>query len=108
MLVYLLIFFSLILPLVCVAVLLAGLRLPLRYSWHRLFVSLSLATLMYLYSTWVYISIYCKYIFGIAYIITLFLCLLRKKQFVQPMRRWRVVLNVSLGILFTVLCVLYF
>ncbi len=89
-------------------ILVRGVRKPLKFSWHRIFISISLATLMYLYGAWVYLSIYCKFGFGIIYLLVLCWSLMRKRPIRRRHEKWRVWLNIAGGVVFGTLCVLYF
>ncbi len=85
-----------------------GVRKPLKYSWHRIFFSASLALLMYLYGAWVYVSIYCKFAFGILYLLLLVWSFMRKRPIRRHHEKWRVRVNVISGVLLFTLSVLYF
>ena len=108
MLTYLIIGVTVFLAVWSLVILLRGVRKPFRFSWHRIFFSASLATLMYLYGAWVYLSIHCKFIFGIIYLLTLVYSLMRKRPIRRRHDKWRIKLNIGFGILFSILCVLYF
>lgn len=63
---------------------------------------------MYLYGAWVYLSIHCKFGFGIVYLLVLAWSLARRKPIRQRHPRWRIILNVVSATLISVLCILYF
>lgn len=108
MLTYMIIGVTVLIALWSLIILVRGVRKPLKYSWHRLFLSISLALLMYLYGAWVYLSIHCKFGFGIIYILVLSWSLLRKRPIRRRHDKWRIRLNIVAGIIFSILCVLYF
>jgi len=37
---------------------------PFRYGWSQGLLALSLGLFIYLYGTWVYLTVYAKYVFG--------------------------------------------
>lgn len=78
---------------------------PLRSSWSRLILALSLGTFIYLYGTWVYLSINAKYGFGICLLLCLLTGFFRKKR---DGRRLKAGLNLFFAALLAVLSVLYF
>lgn len=105
---FLIIGVTLFLAIWSLVILLRGVRRPLKYSWHRIFFSISMAMLMYLYGAWVYISISCKYGFGIVYLLTLIWSFRRKKAIEKRHAKWRISLNVIIAVFFSTLSVLYF
>ncbi|MBL7717497.1 MAG: M23 family metallopeptidase [Flavipsychrobacter sp.] len=108
MLTYTIIGVTLLLAAWSIVLLVRGVRKPLKYSWHRVFFSASLALLMYLYGAWVYVSIHCKFGFGILYLLVLVWSLLRRRPIRRRHEKWRVRVNVAGGVLLATLCVLYF
>jgi hypothetical protein len=89
-------------------ILIRGVRRPLKYSWHRIFLSASLAVLMYLYGGWVFLSIYCKFIFGAVYILVMIWSLTRRRPIRRKHDGWRVGINTCTATLISIICVLYF
>jgi hypothetical protein len=63
---------------------------------------------MYLYGAWVYLSIHCKFGFGIIYLLVLVWSFMRKRHIRRRHDKWRIRLNIAGGVLFSVLCILYF
>lgn len=81
---------------------------PFRHGWSRLLLALALGVFIYLYGTWIYLTVYAKYLFGIC----LLLCLLsgpfRKKSATWAPRPWKRMLSLLwVGILIC-LCIGYF
>lgn len=108
MLTYMIIGVTVLIALWSLIILVRGVRKPLKYSWHRIFLSTSLALLMYLYGAWVYLSIYCKFTFGIIYLLVAVWSFMRKRPIRHRHAKWRIRLNIIGGIIFTTLCILYF
>ncbi|MBV7529319.1 M23 family metallopeptidase [Chitinophaga sp. sic0106] len=82
---------------------------PLSASYSTLLAGLSLGVFLYLFGTWVYLTIYAGYAFGILILLTLGLIFFRnKKQQLPPVARWKVMLNLFFTGLLTVLSILYF
>jgi len=86
----------------------AGSR-PLRVSYSYLVAGISLGLFLYLYGTWVYLSIYANYLFGILALLFLFTGIFRKKNkaAVAP-ASWRFRANLLMSMLLLGLTVLYF
>jgi hypothetical protein len=82
-------------------------RKKLPTSWTLLFLSVSLAGFAYLYGAWVYLSVYTKYTFGILYLLVLGYALL-KSQNIKAVKRWKAIPNVFFGMVFSMMCILYF
>jgi len=83
-----------------------------RFTWqggtqnlHTLALSLSSAMFIYQYGTWVFISVYVKYIFGICFIILLLYPFKAKRHKAGSIK---VALSLFLALIFFVLDVLYF
>jgi hypothetical protein len=51
----------------------------LRDSWSRMLLAISLGLFIYLYGTWVYLTIHAKYVFGICLLVCLLITFFRKK-----------------------------
>lgn len=86
----------------------AGHRL-LAQSSTILLLGLSLAVFLYLYGTWVYLSIYSKYVFGCLLVVFVVILPFSKKHPAKtPLPRWKKRANLLLTGLLTVLSVLYF
>jgi Membrane proteins related to metalloendopeptidases len=82
---------------------------PLRYSWSRLLLALALGVFIYLYGTWVYLTVNAKYAFGIC----LLLCLLsgffrRRSRTARAPRPWKRVLSLFWTGMLVCLCIGYF
>ncbi|RYD55778.1 MAG: M23 family metallopeptidase [Sphingobacteriales bacterium] len=86
-----------------------GGRLSLNAGWHRLLVALSLGAVVYLYGTWVFLTVYLKYVFGIALLVLLAIGLARRKRLSSnkshPVRAF---INVIGTLVFSALAILYF
>lgn len=86
----------------------AGSR-PLRATYTYLLLGLSLAVFLYLYGTWVYLSIYAGYVFGGLLVAVCAAYVLRKHDHAaQPTPLWKRRSNMMLSSLFILLSVLYF
>lgn len=69
---------------------------------------ISMAAFIYLYGTWVYLSIYLRYLFAISVLTVLLFYLLKKRQCTGTSRTWKVVLNIAFSSFFLLLSILYF
>src|ERR1044071_7397874 len=77
-------------------------------SWPALLFGLALGWFVYLYGTWVYLSVYLKYVFAAAIVITLFSGLLRNKRSYRRPGTGNIIGNIAGAIFFGTLCVLYY
>ncbi len=80
----------------------------LSVSYSYLLTGISLASFIYLYGTWVYLSIYTDDVFGILALLLLLTGLFRKKQSAAGPSSWRFRANLLLSVLLIGLTVLYF
>ncbi|MBW8684887.1 M23 family metallopeptidase [Chitinophaga rhizophila] len=80
----------------------------LQRGWSLLLAGLSLGVFIYLYGTWIYLSVDVKWGFGIVLLLTLLGGFFRKKKQLKAPRVWQVSANVFFSVLFTTLCILYF
>lgn len=85
-----------------------GIRKPLPEGWHQALASVALATTVYLYGTWFFLSVYLKYVFGFAAILVLLAGLATKKRTAPKRSGARLFFNMAFTALFTILSVLYF
>ena len=86
----------------------AGSR-PLTATYTYLLLGLSMAVFLYLYGTWVYLSIYSGYVFGGLLLACCAAYVLRKHDHAaKPTPRWKKRSNVVLSAVFIVLSILYF
>jgi hypothetical protein len=86
----------------------AGSR-PLTATFTTLLLGLSLGGFLYLYGTWVYLSIYSKYIFGSLLLLFITRFFFRKHDKVAaPASQWKRVCNGVMSIFFVLTIVLYF
>lgn len=53
---------------------------PFRYGWSRSLLALALGIFIYLYGTWVYLTVYAKYVFGVCLLLCLLASLFRRKS----------------------------
>lgn len=79
-----------------------------RQNWSRLLLGLSLGVFIYLYGTWVYLTIEAKYGFGVCLLLALILGFLRRKRGKRASRPWQVGVNLLFVIVFATLSTLYF
>ncbi|SEW53637.1 Peptidase family M23 [Chitinophaga arvensicola] len=86
----------------------AGSR-PLPATFSYLLLGLSLGVFLYLYGTWVYLSIYSKYVFGVLLLGNIVAYVARKHDHAaRPTPRWKKISNGILTVVFVVMTVLYF
>jgi hypothetical protein len=86
----------------------AGSR-PLRATYTYLLLGLSMSVFLYLYGTWVYLSIYSGYVFGGLLLVCCAAYVLRKHDHAaKPTPRWKKTGNVVLSAIFILLSILYF
>lgn len=79
-----------------------------RHNWSRLFAGLSLGVFIYLYGTWVYLTIEAKYAFGIGLLLALIIGFLRRKRGKRASRTWQIIFNLLFGAGLCLLSILYF
>jgi hypothetical protein len=80
-----------------------------RHNWHRILAAVTLGLVVYLYGTWVFLSVYLKYMFGACILAALLLGLLKKPS--ENRDRWpslRKTVNILTTLFFGALAVLYF
>src|SRR4051812_29259468 len=75
----------------------------LRDSWSRFLLALSLGVFIYLYGTWVYLTIHAKFVFGICFLIVLLWSFFRKKKPARKPRTWKTSANLVLTALLILL-----
>ncbi|QHS60112.1 M23 family metallopeptidase [Chitinophaga agri] len=80
----------------------------LRHSWSLLLAGLSFGLFIYLYGTWIYLTVEAKWGFGIVFLLTLLSGFFRRKKKTTAPRHWRVGANLFFFALFTTLSILYF
>jgi hypothetical protein len=81
---------------------------PLRAGWSRMLTAFCLGVFIYLYGTWIYLTIDAKFGFGICLLLCLGIALMRKKRTVASPAGWKIGLNLFFAALLSVLSVLYF
>ena len=79
-----------------------------RHGWSLFILGLSLGLFIYLYGTWIYLSVDAKWGFGICLLLTLLLGFFRKKKNTPVPRVWRFFGNMFFSALFITLSILYF
>ena len=86
----------------------AGSR-PLTATYSYLLLGLSLGVFLYLYGTWIYLSIYSKYVFGCGLLLCCAGYVLRKHDHAaRPTPRWKQRSNAVLTLIFIIFSILYF
>jgi hypothetical protein len=83
-------------------------NIVLRHSWSRILLALALGVFIYLYGTWVYLTIHAKYVFGVCLLICIVISFFRKKREGRNPRAWKSAINLFFTALLVVLSVLYF
>ena len=79
-----------------------------RYSWSLFVLGLALGLFIYLYGTWIYLTVDAKWGFGICLLLTLLLGFFRKKKIAPAPRWWRFSGNLFFSAVFLTLSILYF
>lgn len=79
-----------------------------RQSWSLMLLGLALGVFIYLYGTWIYLTVDAKWGFGICLLLTLLWGFFRKKKVKPVLRTWRVAGNLFFAALFITLSILYF
>jgi hypothetical protein len=79
-----------------------------KYGWHQLLAAFSVGLFIYLYGTWVYLSINAKYVFGVIFLLAIIFGLLRKPGTPRAKRGSRLVINLLLILIFGTMSILYF
>jgi len=80
-----------------------------RLEWHRIFLSASLLVFVYLYGTWVFLSVYAKYIYCFCFILALVAGLWRKNTVTRAKpSKLKILVNLFLSGVFITLSGLYF
>ncbi|UYQ94229.1 M23 family metallopeptidase [Chitinophaga horti] len=108
---YLLLSITIILALYSLLLAYTASRKPLPDAGFQAALSLALALFIYLYGTWVYLSIYARYAFGILYIMLAAYALLRRRRDQPSGKRlalWRRISLSFFTITMLILTVLYF
>lgn len=108
MFIYVLLLLTFALALFSIFLVFVGSGRVLRHSWSLLLAGLSLGVFIYLYGTWIYLTVEAKWGFGILLLLTLLSGVFRKKRKIATPRNWRVGFNLFFSALFTTLCILYF
>nr|WP_295874488.1 M23 family metallopeptidase [uncultured Chitinophaga sp.] len=85
----------------------AGLR-PLAGAYTTLLLGLSLGTFLYLYGTWVYLSVYAKYVFGVLMILCVMWLPFGRKRTNAATPAWKRRANLALTGLFLLGTLFYF
>ena len=109
MLVYCMLAITLILALLSMVIIWRNRTKLLSHCWSSFIAGTTLATFVYLYGTWVFISVYGKYIFGICFLLLLIVSLLAEKvhSSKRTTKKWAIV-NGGLAAAFFILSILYF
>ncbi len=84
---------------------------PFRYGWSRCLLALTMGLFVYLYGTWVYLTVYAKYAFGICLLLCLLSAFFRKQRGTvkaRPPKPWARALSLLWAGIFIVLCITYF
>lgn len=109
MIIYLLLGITLLLAFFSIRLIWKSGRRPLPAAYSTLLAGCALAVFLYLFGTWVYLTIYAGYAFGVLALLALAgSCFRKKDQTLPPPRRWKVRLNLFFTGLLTVLSILYF
>ncbi len=109
MAIYFLLIATLLIGGLCFFILYKFVKGPIRNNWPFLFLVISLSTFIYLYGTWVFLSVYIKYLFVISVIITLVYNILYKQATVnRKLSPGKQAIFTLTGVLFTTLSILYF
>ncbi len=86
-----------------------GGRRPFPQAWPVLLGGFSLGLFIYLFGSWVYLSVYLKYVFGICWLLFLTgLFFGRRQRPAAPAPRWKRGAYISCSALLLLACVLYF
>ncbi|ASZ14015.1 peptidoglycan DD-metalloendopeptidase family protein [Chitinophaga pendula] len=109
MVIYILLLLTIGLAVLSLYLLWSGGAKPLNSGWHKMLCGLSLSVFIYLYGTWVYLTINAKFLFGIIALLFIIGSLFRPKKNIQRTPAlWRMISNLLFTCLFTVLTILYF
>ncbi len=108
MIVYLLLGFTVLLGIAGVVLVYQASRFSLRTSWHALTLAVSICSFVYLYGTWVYLSIYAKYLYGALVLLSLIAGAMSRRRNKMRIARWKAIPNLLFALLFATLSVLYF
>lgn len=80
-----------------------------RHSWSGLLLALSLGLFIYLYGTWIYLSVTAKWAFGLSMLFLLGISIFfRKWKKDKPPAKWKMIINLFFSVLLLTLSVLYF
>jgi len=107
MFIYGILFLTLALALLSLVLMLTATGKPFRYGWSRLLLALTLGVFVYLYGTWVYLTVHAKYVFGICLLLCMVSGFFRKRKGAAP-RAWKRVLSLVWAGIFILLCIGYF
>jgi hypothetical protein len=78
------------------------------YSHHRLLLAVSAAAFIYLFGTWVFLSVYVKYVFAVSFICTLLYALLWRPRSLAKTSPLKTYGNLFFSAVLLALCLLYF
>ncbi len=107
MIVYTMLGITLLIALYCIVAIWRSASRRLKYNWARLLGTISTSSFIYLYGTWVYLSVYAKYVFGALILAGLIAGLVGRKR-EQPVVRKNAVLHLLVFFVFGGLSILYF
>jgi hypothetical protein len=85
----------------------AGSGKDIRHNWHQILAALSVAVFIYLYGTWVYLTIQAKYVFGALFLLCFISGFFRKKK-VYKGGIGRMISNLIIALTFGTMSILYF
>ena len=108
MIVYSLLFVTLLLAFASFIALWKATGKDIRYGWPGLLLSVSLAGFIYLFGTWVFISVYLKYVFAAFFTIALLYRLIKGKAPGTAANRSKKAVSLVVAVLLVTLCILYF
>ncbi|HVI43375.1 MAG TPA: M23 family metallopeptidase [Chitinophaga sp.] len=109
MIIYTLLFITLALSAYSLSLLWKSSRKPLSKSYSSILLGLSLGLFLFLFGTWVYLSIYAKYTYGGLLILSAAAGLIREKQGGKASpAKWKQVSNLILSVVLIICNVLYF
>jgi hypothetical protein len=106
MIVWLLVAFTLAFALFSLYTLSKAFRASISHTWPAALLGLSMSVFIYLYGTWIYLSYYVKYAFGITVLLIIIIALFRRKTGRVPKRR--LFANIFFTLILSTLSVLFF
>lgn len=108
MIVYTLLTATLLTAFLCLCMVWKSMKKYIGDSWHHLLLALALSWFIYLYGTWVYFSVYLKYVFAGLVPLVILAGAIQNKRSYKKAGRGKLIANLLFSLLFLLLSILYY